>query len=185
MPPNRSSIKTACPARPSFNRRKLSLAGPCGLRQHSKRWPNPVNAALGPPASSSSTSVARSRTCRQVDWEKDAGTPRGRIRQTASTGNGLLRHLLHIGNEVLDGCNPQVELISNVLDARRMIVVAHLPGAFEGFLLDLHAEGRRQFLDIAMGDVRWGMSIHGLGPDLSVALDHAEIDRRPRGPLPS
>ena len=66
-----------------------------------------------------------------------------------------------------------------------MIVVAHLPGAFEGFLLDLHAEGRRQFLDIAMRDVLWGMSIHGLGPDLAVALDHAEINWRGRGPLPS
>src|SRR5258707_11511825 len=86
---------------------------------------------------------------------------------------------------MLDGCNTQVELIGNILDAGRMIVVAHLPGAFEGFLLDLHAEGRRQFLDIAMGDVRWGMSIHGLGPDLSVALDHAEIDRRARARLPS
>jgi hypothetical protein len=86
---------------------------------------------------------------------------------------------------VLDDSNPQVELISDIFDSGRMIVVTHLPRAFEGFLLDLHAEGRRQFLDITMGNVRWGMSIHGLGPDLSVALDHAQIDRRARGPLPS
>lgn len=98
----------------------------------------PVKAVWG---SLSSTSVARSRTRRRADWEKDAGTPRGRICRTVSTGNGLPRRLLHTDNEALDGRNPQVELIGNVHDAGCMIVVAHLPGAIEGFLLDLHAEG--------------------------------------------
>jgi hypothetical protein len=49
-----------------------------------------VNAALGPPASSSSTSVARSRTCRQEDWEKDVSATALELRLLISFSAGGL-----------------------------------------------------------------------------------------------
>jgi enoyl-CoA hydratase/carnithine racemase len=55
--------QSGLPDRRSLNRRKLSLAELCGLRHRPKKWPKPVNGALGLQASSSSTLVDRSWTC--------------------------------------------------------------------------------------------------------------------------
>jgi len=52
---------------------------------------------LGPPASSSSTSVARSRTCRQIDWEKDVSATTLELRSLISFTESESRRLMVIG----------------------------------------------------------------------------------------